>query len=96
MKKEELDQIISETDEKILDKAENVKQRRNIAVFRIVAVAALFAVLLAAFAVPMMNRPGPLLPSDTAAEPKTSDTAAGPETPVSELPIDNSTDEAVT
>ena len=87
MKKEELDQIISETDEKILDKAENVKQRRSIAAFRIVAVAALFAVLLAAFAVPIMNRPGPILPSDTAAEPKT---------PVSELPIDSSTDEAVT
>ena len=96
MKKEELDQIISETDEKILDKAENVKKSGGIRALRVIAVAALFAVLLAAFAAPMMNRPGPLLPPDTTDEPKTSGTAAGPETPVSEPPIDNSTDEVVT
>ena len=64
MKKEELDEIISNTDEKILGKAENVKQKRGITVFRIAAVAALFAVLFAVFALPMMNRPG-VTPPDT-------------------------------
>ena len=67
MKKEELDQIISETDEKILNKAENVKQRRSTAVFRIVAVAALFAVLLAVFVLPMLNRSGATTPDKPSA-----------------------------